>query len=213
MTNEDSDVNPDDFQKHLRAGDVFATREERHAPRGFFVSGTSAMAYQYWIAASDLAAAAVEAGTENQVAHPVIFLYRHAVELTLKAICDEKYLSPGQNVQVPTTGHRILEYWDPVVIWLQGRGDWDEIMDTLDLNVRLLASADIDGMTFRYADDKALRNSVPISFEVGYASSVLNEVVSLLNGIQTMRYEEASVEREIYGEYLSQTSHDVDPSY
>jgi len=106
-----------------------------------YVNDESAMANQYTMAANLLRDAALQSGTPWFYANPILFLYRHAIELHLKGI-----LHP----QSPT--HSLTALRDALKDFVQRRYGVD-ITGWITDTITDFASIDPNSARFRYPND------------------------------------------------------------
>lgn len=151
-------------------------------PHGFVVGGMFLptkleMAQQYLHAANVLAESIICQEQEDfRLANPVLFLYRHAIELALKALLP----SESSHHRLATLGadlrsHVRTEYQQDVPAWILER-------------LNQLAAIDPGSMAFRYAEERydGSRNfsSVPGELYVGvpHLRASMNELFTALAG-------------------------------
>ena len=109
-----------------------------------WISDESSMANEYAMSANLLRDAAIKSGTPWFYANPIIYLYRHALELYLKAI-----LQPNK----PT--HNLLKLRDALITYIKGKYEID-IADGWAIQIiSEFASLDPSSTRLRYAKDNS----------------------------------------------------------
>src|SRR5262249_21334416 len=102
---------------------------------------------------------------EDRMILPIIFMYRHYVELKLKHIIIELDRLSGTKLSPKKFGnHNLNSLWSYVVAQQACiRGELDrEIMDSTTNLINELNALDPDSMHFRYATDKERMNAMPL---------------------------------------------------
>lgn len=116
-----------------------------------------AQAIGYREAATTLLDVVIEGGryASRTLLHPILFLYRHSIELRMKQIID----SNQAGLQV-TTGHALDKLWveckNVIARYLPHTA-----FDQLDELIAELHAVDPDGQTFRYATRKGQHIQIP----------------------------------------------------
>lgn len=117
----------------------------------------------YRIAADSLAAQVIEdRGYQDALVYPIMFLYRHYIELCLKYIIHtgRKLLT---DERVSRTGHKIDEIWADakgIIREISSSEDTEE-MEFTDRVIKEWGAADPSSTAFRYPKDKEGNNSIP----------------------------------------------------
>jgi hypothetical protein len=158
----------------------------------------------YKTAADSLATVSESEPWRNQlVAAPIMFLYRHYVELQLKSLL----LDAGELLDDPQTvppKHYILTLWNRVRALLlkispESDGEWFTRADRI--------ISDIDGIdptsfSFRYPVDTEGQQSLPtgFTFDPTQVKSVIAEIHLLLDGAQTQIDIYQGLKYETYGD-------------
>lgn len=175
--------------KSEKLAPLFVELSEEHqrsdalsGPHGFVVGGMFLptklqLAEQYLNAANVLADSILEQEQEDfRLANPVLFLYRHALELVLKAL-----LGGGRNghkldvLGAELKGHIRERYQQEVPAWIIER-------------LNQITEIDPGSMAFRYAEDKynGGKEYSPVDGElyvgVAHLKSAMNEVFAALAG-------------------------------
>lgn len=93
----------------------------------------------------------LEHGITDFLVYPIVFCYRHYVELTLKRL--HKIIADADEVNRPELwGHDLKKMWDTILVDINGRLDSNE-REALDAASELIAEldgADRKSQTFRY---------------------------------------------------------------
>jgi hypothetical protein len=151
-------------------------------PHGFVVGGMARptkleLAEQYMLAANSLVEAIKRQELEDfRIANPVLFLYRHAIELALKALLR----STSMHHKLDALGADLKKfardnYQQDVPVWISRRLDQ-------------LAAIDPNSMAFRYAEDKydGRKDCSPVDGElyagVAHFQQAMNELFGVLAG-------------------------------
>lgn len=144
-------------------------------PKGFLLGGMclpaskQALAEEYFEAANSLVSA-IDAGqsADYKVANPVLFLYRHSLELMIKSItCDDN-------------GHNLSALADKLQSFVKGKGF--EVPNWIIDRMKELATIDPSSTAFRYGERpcKGKRGREPIPGEIYVSLPHLRRVMSLL---------------------------------
>ncbi|PIP49125.1 MAG: hypothetical protein COX14_00950 [Chloroflexi bacterium CG23_combo_of_CG06-09_8_20_14_all_45_10] len=133
---------------------------------------------------------ALEKGRQNVLVYPVMFLYRHYIELQLKEIIinGRRYL--GERRRFPL-GHDINQLWQDCRSIVQAmdtniepnlteeqRREFEDLYDNLGSYINILGELDPNSQTFRYPID---RDGNPI--EIDFAAIYLKQLPELINRI------------------------------
>ena len=138
------------FEDHPRGRGTWASEWEREHDWYHHVTG-----YKY---AADVLIAHVE--QTGRVAHklgpPIVFLYRHHLELALKQLARECFKMLGRN-EVAPWGHRLDQLWRLCLSLLVEVSAGDTTAEEVEQTTRLIhefCRADPTSETFRYPEDK-----------------------------------------------------------
>lgn len=151
-------------------------------PHGFVVGGASVptmleMAEQYLHAANVLADAIKRQEQEDfRLANPVLFLYRHALELVLKAL-----------LRSTSTHHRLDALGVDLKRYIREKYQ-QEVPNWITARLNELAALDPNSMAFRYGEEKygGSKQFAPVPGEtyvsVGRLKESINELFAALAG-------------------------------
>lgn len=112
------------------------------------------MAHGFRVAANQLAAKLDRGGSEPDVVFfPFAYLWRHYLELELKALLlvTVEYFREGGVPAKPH--HRIVDYWDALLPFVRQLAEYEgneESLDAVDRVIREVARYDPDSFAFRY---------------------------------------------------------------
>lgn len=134
---ENNDANA--FDLFLRTDEEFLSCVEAGARH---VQDESAMANEFAMAANLLRDAAIKSGTPWFYAHPILFLYRHTIELYLKGL-----------VPQPRPTHNLLALRDSLIEYIKSRYGYDISGGWVAETITEFATIDPSSTRFRYARD------------------------------------------------------------
>lgn len=147
----------------------------------------------------------------DRLAFPVVFLYRHYLELAMKAFIRDNagYVAGAsaefeQNHDLPSlwkSCRQIIEGWWP------GRNS--AALNAIGRQIGQLAQIDPKSMAFRYPVDKKGRRSLPKqlqSFDLTHFADRIEAIGMWLDGADTGLYEEASWRAEMAAEHELETA-------
>jgi len=155
----------------------------------FYVNG-------YKDAADFLAAHVATEGNPRKLGYPILFLYRHHLELAIKKLIRDCYTLLGHDQAIPAI-HAIDKLWQLCCSLLQeispGIPKNEEIQQTTRL-VTDLCKVDPKSEAFRYPEDKS--GNAPrldVAFDIGTVGVVVGKISLLLDcigaDIHTRRYD------------------------
>jgi mRNA-degrading endonuclease RelE of RelBE toxin-antitoxin system len=122
---------------------------------------TAHYASSYFLAAKILSESLYQNPLEiDSLIYPVAYLYRHAIELTIKELCKTLPTLWNEKPTVKPT-HKLIDNWDTVKSYLKRNPAFDQhgiLIDQVDKLLKELVEIDATGETFRYAQDKKGNN-------------------------------------------------------
>ena len=122
----------------------------------------------------------------DHLVYPIVFLYRHFLELRLKEICQRAEILRG-DWEDTNMNHDLLALWKRArpKIEKEFEGDDPKVLDRIEMNITKVHQLDPKSMSFRYPVDKKQRPSVtgreflnPFEFVDSLA-----ETIETLNGV------------------------------
>ncbi len=146
---------------------------------GLYISG-------YKIAADSLVKKVIRTKRhQDSLVYPIVFLYRHYIELLLKKILLDGYRLLDKTQEVPTV-HK-LDY-----LWRECRAILLEIwpeedttaLDSIETCIKNIMEIDPSSTGFRYPVDKNDKPSLPelTHINIRHLSTTINDTISLLEG-------------------------------
>ena len=121
----------------------------------------------------------LEHGITDFLVYPIVFCYRHYVELTLKRLHKIVTRADGSN-RPELRGHHLRELWDTVVVDLNGRIDQYE-RDAFDAAAKLIVeldSVDRKSQSFRYGE------SIPFDrVDLNHLKRVMAKLATFLDAL------------------------------
>jgi hypothetical protein len=132
-----------------------------------------------------LAAHVTQGGMSDLLVFPILFAYRHWLELQLKSLITLGQHWRGENIE-PTHGHKLASLWPQARAAIEAAFPDDPAdLDTVGSIVGELVGVDPDSMSFRYARDRKGQVNLPAGLErvnVGHIATVMLQVGILLDG-------------------------------
>lgn len=120
--------------------------------------------------------------------YPVVFLYRHHIELALKLIIrDARILLNELSPQKP--GHRLPELWATAKALISRVESCDPVgLDGVDAAIAQIDSVDLRSTVFRYPEDLNGAKSLTAMTNINFFTlrDALEPVFDMLDGIHTM---------------------------
>jgi len=160
-------------------------------PKGFMFGGMALptrmeLGQQYFRAAELLIEAIKQDKLEDyRLANPVLFLYRHSIELTIKGLIH----SDGD-------GHSLAKLAESFSVYIR-RQFGQEVPGWVKTRFEELAEMDPNSTAFRYAEnyDKQCKQYVPVGGEIYVGINHLHDAMKTLNSV-LLRVWEADEDRE-----------------
>jgi hypothetical protein len=158
-------------------------------------------AHGYKIAAEVLISRLNERGViSERVCLPILFLYRHYVELSLKALLlDLGELTDGDQ-EIPGS-HALIPLWKNLRTRLLGfdPGQESPWLDRAEVLIKELDTLDPRSFTFRYPVSKAGARLLPgpISFDMNHFREVAEELEMVIEGAGAMLDQYLSLKHEV----------------
>lgn len=156
--------------------------------------------------AADCLAAQVTAGSvgAERFLAPIMFLYRHYLELRLKELNQTAHELLGKDAGLPG-GHSLINLWAVArrfldEVWPTGPRDQLQALDSV---LREFDTLDPYSEAFRYPKDKkgrSISEDLPY-LEIGQVSTVVGRAANLLDAASTGLNEYLSEKLEIEGEF------------
>jgi hypothetical protein len=161
--------------------------------------GWGNLADSYFHAADHLASAAIARDDTyrpypDQILAPVLFLWRHWLELELKAVLEVAQRFDGGTG--PSWGHYLMPIWVEARRYMETR--WSSnLYDAIERNVELLDAIDRNSMTFRYPDEPVPDEVFELDFDLREIRDVFRAIQPWLAGVLDARDAEADAEAEM----------------
>ncbi len=171
--------------------DLFTTETDLAHERAILGSGWQA--WPAYLAGFRLAAETIvdrfRATRHDQdlLAYPVVYLYRHFAELSLKYLARQASRVAGEPVVVPAK-HELRPLWQLVRrLWEDIWPDEDQdALDGVERTVLSLDAVDPGGMVFRYPEDKKGEAHLPKdaeTFDLLHFASLMTEFANWVDGV------------------------------
>lgn len=132
-----------------------------------------------------LATDVMQDGMSDLLVFPILFAYRHWLELELKSLITLGQRWRGENVE-PVQTHRLDVLWRLARAGIEAAFPNDPAdLDTIESIVDELVSVDPESMSFRYAHDPKGQVNLPSGLErvnIGHIATVMLQVGILLDG-------------------------------
>lgn len=207
-----------------RKGDVLFGPDRKGRPSAcLHLSANYAYTEGYRIAARTLAKQVCETGEDRDLLiFPIIYLYRHHLELRLKrlivvgAFLIDKTLDEPEIKQV-TTKHNLNDLWTTLKPFLRSVNEtWEgdpiptEDLDGIDSYVKQLTKVDPDSQAARYEfSTKGAKSISGIShINIGTFSALMERLAAYLDGIDS----QFSAHKDSKNEFLSESSKAISDS-
>ncbi|MDP6605157.1 MAG: hypothetical protein QF664_02685 [Dehalococcoidia bacterium] len=139
---------------------------------------------------------------------PALYLYRHALELQLKAV--QKVGEDYDGEVGPRRGHFLMPLWKQVRDYMERHFGWqDEAYDTIELNIQLLDELDEKSMVFRYPDEGLPPGAERLELDLRQLRRVFRGIHPWLAGVWDARDAELEMAAEMAADYGPDFSDDV----
>ena len=160
------------------------------------------------------------------IAYPIMFLYRHCIELDLKALLidlrelanlkRERYNEPSQNSRASLPGHPLMESWQLVkdlllVIDDEVRtndaafAEANAIYDAIEERIKEFNRIDPKSFNFRYPTDQKMKERIlaplPGDQELSHVKDMVEVVANYFGSIATWVHEERNHIIEAWHDY------------
>lgn len=192
-------VHNDDFPELTAETDLLGCTPEPVFAHLGWRNDWGMLADSYFEAADSLASLtllpyATDRPSPNEVLAPILFLYRHWLELELKAVLHVAHDYDGEGA--PSKGHQLLPLWERARGYMEGR--WpSQAYGFLEKNVRLLDTVDEKSMAFRYPDGPIPDELMQWEFDLQNIRQVFRAIHPWLSGVLDARDAEAQAEAEM----------------
>lgn len=127
----------------------------------------------------------MEGGVSDLLVFPILFAYRHWLELQLKSLIGLGQRWRGERVR-PMHTHKLEALWPPARKAIEAAFPDDPAdLDTVGSIVDELVAVDPESMSFRYARDRRGKVNLPAGLErvnIAHIATVMLQVGILLDG-------------------------------